>query len=57
MQLEQQEVDDLEHINLSELVDILDVNVLKDLYKDIHVGLDDVKVKTRLSAKRQFSHN
>lgn len=39
------EEDDLTHINLDDLVDMLDVNVVKELYKQIHIGSDELRMQ------------
>jgi len=60
MELEQQEAVELVSLmvlNTTELVDMMDINVLKDLYKDIHLGCEEVRTETRFSAKRHKAFN
>ena len=59
-ELEQQEAVELVSLmalNATDLVEMIDINVLKDLYKEIHLGCEEVRTETRFSARRHKAFN
>jgi hypothetical protein len=49
----------LEFINFNDtsFVDIMDVKQVKDIYRRIHLGLEEVRSETRFSSKRHKAFN